>query len=267
MNIAASAEDHIHRFKMPKIDPPSGLTIYYRGRDLSEGPLPALFYFALSGEDSLNLDPFNQPVMFLLSKTDNVRVFSFTIPGHGPGLENAQAIAFWAEKISKNESILEHFFDQALQNIAYLIEEGWVDSTRISVAGLSRGGFVATHIAARDHRIKTILGFAPLTRLETADEFKKFDQSLIKPLALVEVIDQLTDKKLKFYIGNRDLRVGTEDCFQFIKDLTEQAYQKGVRSPPVELVINPSVGHKGHGTLPSVFEDGIDWLLRSNKLK
>lgn len=263
----ASEKDHIPPFKMQRIDPPSGLTIYYKGRDLSEGPLPALFYFALSGEDSLNLDPFNQPVTFLLSKTENMRVFSFTIPGHGHGMENTQAIAFWAQKLTLKEPILEHFFDQAIQNIDYLIDQGWVDPNNIAISGLSRGGFVATHIAARDPRIKIILGFAPLTRLETADEFKEFDQALIKPLALMEIVDQLVDKKLKFYIGNRDLRVGTENCFEFIKNLTEQAYQKGVRSPPVELSISPSIGHKGHGTLPSVFEDGIDWLLRSIKLK
>ena len=44
-----------------KITTASNLEVYFTGPPIEEGPRPALFYFALSGHQSLTLDPFNQP--------------------------------------------------------------------------------------------------------------------------------------------------------------------------------------------------------------
>jgi esterase FrsA len=56
--------------------------------------------------------------------------------------------------------------------------------------------------------------------------------------------------------------VGTESCFQFISELSETAYQQKISSSPIELIIGPSMGHKGHGTPPEVFKDGAAWIRR-----
>ncbi len=49
--------------------------------------------------------------------------------------------------------------------IRHLIDQHVVDPEKIGAMGLSRGAFIASHIAALVPEIKHILGFAPLTRL------------------------------------------------------------------------------------------------------
>jgi hypothetical protein len=243
---------------------PSGLLIYHKGPPFEEGPLPAFFYFALSGEESLALDPYNQPVAFL--EDIPIRTFSFTIPFHGPEFEKSKAMEEWSRAIRNHQDFLKPFVQKSLQNIQYLIELGYVDEQQMMIGGLSRGAFIATHIAAEESRLKTLVGFAPLTQLTILKEFHDLqDHPLVQVYSLLHLIPKCIDKHLRFYIGNRDLRVGTTECFQFIKVLADSAYEKGVRSPHAELVINPSVGHQGHGTLPYIFKDGVQWLLNKDR--
>jgi len=242
---------------------PSPLAIFHRGPDLDRGPLPSFFYFALSGEDSLNLNPFNQPVLLL--DGEPVRIFSFTLPGHGEGFANKDGMGVWAKEMQGNSHLIEDFLEQCLGNIQFLIGAGYADSQHMSVGGLSRGGFIATHVAARDERVKTLLGFAPLTELSGVKEFHDLDgEGHIEALDLVQLAPKLINKNIRFYIGNHDTRVGTDSCFKFIATVAKEAYAAGVRPPQVELVINPSVGYLGHGTLRYVFEDGVKWLLKQN---
>ena len=241
------------------IDPPSGLKIYYSGPSLDQGPLPALFYFALSGQDSLHLDPFNQPVA-LLAKFP-IRCFSFTIPSHGEGYENTKAMKNWAHELRRGDNFLNDFVKSSVENINFLIQQGFIDPKKIAVSGLSRGSFIATHIAAQEARVSCLLGYAPLTQLDNLNEFEDFQGTeILQELGVKNLANKLIHKKSRFYIGNHDTRVNTAACFQFIKTLTDTAYEKGVRSPQVEMIVYPSIGHKGHGTPPHIFEDGVNWL-------
>lgn len=241
---------------MEILSSPVNLPIYCRGPALEKGMLPAFFYFALSGEDSLYLDPYNQPLIPLDSFP--VRTFSFSLPFHETGKDYNEAMKTWIAAFTEDTHLTKIFFDQCLQNIQYLIDKGYVDPERMAVGGLSRGGFVATHLAALDPRLKTILGFAPMTKLLGLEHIKE-----MQSWNLAHLIPQLVHHKLRFYIGNRDERVSTESCFEFIHQLSESAYQAGYRSPPVELIISPSVGHKGHGTLPPTFTDGGQWIIKN----
>ncbi len=240
------------------------LPIYHCGPPLEEGALPSLFYFSLSGEESLTLDPYNQPVTLLTGHNNHrrLRVFSLNLPGHGHGLVNAKALAYWAENIAAGHDIISAFIDSCRLALDFLVNKGYIDPDHIAVAGLSRGAFIATHFAAADHRIKTVLGFAPLTRLDGSKDFADIAaHPLVQELSLRQLADKLAAKTLRFYIGNRDTCVGTENCFTFIKQLAETAYAHHHRSPPVELIIYPSIGHQGHGTPPHIFQAGSDWLL------
>lgn len=237
----------------------NGFPVYHLGPPLGEGPLPTFFYFALSGQESLGLDPYNQPIVHLGNQP--IRLISFSLPFHGPGYVNSQTMHLWAEELKSKSKFLTDFYDQVLQAIAHLIQQGIVDPARMAIGGLSRGGFIATHIAALEPRIKIILGFAPLTSFELMSEFKDTEiPPHIKQLGLAHLTDALVSRELRFYIGNRDMRVGTRNCFDFIEALTEASVQNGLRSPPVSLIIYPSIGHKGHGTPPAIFADGADWL-------
>lgn len=246
---------------MPHLDPflpKHGSPIYHHGPDLQLGPLPTVLFFALSAQASLFEDPFNQPVLNLIQQ--GIRVFSWDLPFHGEGLDPHEAIRQWAHEFIHNPSFIFDFLEVCQLNINYLIEEGFVDLQRLGVAGLSRGGFIATHLAACDSRLKAVLGFAPLTEPKPLEELKSFPESFVDKVKLSSVADKLIHTRLRFYIGNHDIRVGTDSCFHFIHHLSEVAFNHGIRSPTVELVIYPSIGHKGHGTPPHIFHEGANWI-------
>ncbi|WP_068470018.1 alpha/beta hydrolase family protein [Candidatus Protochlamydia phocaeensis] len=240
------------------ISTPFGTDIYYQGSDLSNGSKPALLYFALSAFTTLHEDPFNQPVAPLIE--NDIRVFSWDLPYHGIHLDPNEAIRHWASALAENPFFISDFIHICQQNLQYLIEQGWIDPARLAVAGISRGGLIATHLAAQDARIKTVLGFAPFTTASLVEEFKPLPLQQIEQIDLIQIADRLTHAHLRFYIGNRDVRVGTDACYTFIRELTESAFAKGIRSPSVELNIYPSIGFKGHGTPPYIFQAGTNWI-------
>jgi dienelactone hydrolase len=239
---------------------PHSSPIYYQGHDLQMGAQPAVFYFALSAQMSLFEDPFNQPVLKLIQK--GIRVFSWDLPFHEPGQNPREAMRHWAHEFIHRPAFISDFLDLCQNNINYLIEQQIIDTHRMAVAGLSRGGFIATHLAARDSRIKTLLGFAPLTQPQPLEELQSYDAQLFEKIALTSLVDRLIHTRLRFYIGNHDTRVSTDACYSFIQTLTKAVYHAGIHSPAVELMIYPSIGYKGHGTPPSIFYDGADWLTQ-----
>lgn len=246
-------------YDLNEIEGKNDLKIYWRGPGFSQGPTPAVIYLALSGPDSLLFDPINQPVEHLLKYRFNV--FSFTLPGHGPGLDNKGAMIAWAKELENGFDFVEDFALKALQNIDFLVETRRILPDPIAIVGLSRGAFMAAHLMAKDDRIRLFLGFAPLTRLETLEEFQgSATIATANRLNLKHLQDKLSTKTLRFYIGNRDLRVGTATCFDLVETLTNNAYDKGLRSPNIEMLISPSIGHKGHGSSPQTFQNGIEWL-------
>lgn len=223
------------------------IEVAHIGPSLEKGRLPAVMYFSISGEDSLGLDPFNQPALFLAEK--GVRVFSMNLPAHGPNLNPFEAIEKWAQEFSEGKDPLTPFIDQVIFAINGLIEKGLIVTEKLGLMGLSRGALIACLVAAKFQMVRGILGFAPMTEVPFAKEFN-----------LENHVAALCEQKIRFYIGNRDVRVGTDRCFRLVQLLAEQAYQNGVRSPPIELIISPPIGHMGHGTSKEIFHDGATWL-------
>jgi esterase FrsA len=221
------------------------LEVKFLGPSLDAGPLPTVFYFALSANDSLFTDPYNQPAVFLSEQ--GVRVLSITLPGHDI-LPATDALSFWA----KETGALNTFIDEVVEYISLQ------PATKIGVMGLSRGVFIAAHVAARAPKITHLLGFAPLTGLGHITEFEGMD---VREWDLTHLSEKLYNKTVRCYIGNHDTRVGTENCCQFITKLAKTAYHHGIRSSPIELVISPSIGRFGHGTSPETFRHGTNWLL------
>lgn len=252
---------HRHIEKLPGT---GNLEVFHRGPPLDAGPLPSVFYFALSGYDSLHLDPFNQPAVFL--ENSNIRCFSFNLPGHGPGYNHNEAMGFWAESLRKGQDPLAPFLASAADNISFLVKEGLVNPSRLATAGLSRGGLIAALLALMDKRIETVVGFAPLTKLSTLPEFQKlaFAEASEK-YGLMNFAGQFAKTTLRFYIGNRDECVSTDACYQFIRAVADKAFEEGIRSPQAELIISPSIGRLGHGTPAHIFKDGMEWLKEKMK--
>jgi len=218
---------------------------FFVGPPLEEGPFPTLIYFALSAEDSLQCDPFNQPVQFLEGLP--LRIFSITLPGHENNLPPENALNIWEERMRKGDPVIPPFID-SVQEILESLQPHILDK-RLAVAGLSRGAYIACHVAAVCPNISTILGFAPLTQFRVA-----------RHLDLETLIPHLYNRAIRFYIGNHDTRVGTEHAFSFISKLAAEAHKNRIRSSPIELLIGPSIGYKGHGTSPEIFKAGAEWI-------
>lgn len=234
------------------------ITLYHTGPALDHGPLPSLFYFALSGPDTLTLDPFNQPVQFLRGQM--IRVFSLTLPGHENDLPATGAMALWAEELARGLDRITPFLDAVQEAMQFAIREQFVDPNRMAAAGLSRGGFIAAHLAAREERIRFLLQFAPLIRLSRIKEFAHLqNRPLIDGFDLVRLAPALADRHTRLYIGNDDTRVGTRECVDFALSLVE--HKKG-KTAHVELTLSPSIGQMGHGTSPEIFQQGADWITK-----
>lgn len=234
-----------------------GSPIYFQGPPLHLGKKPAIFYFALSGHATLYADPFNQPVLKIIES--GIRVYSWDLPFHDKEAHPKEAIRRLIHEFLINPSSLEDFLCLCKNNIDYLINEGLADPEAMGVAGLSRGGFIASHLASKEARIKAVVGFAPLTVITAREDDKIEGQA--GTILLSDIVHDLTNARLRFYMGNHDTLVGTDNCYQFIRLLTESATLKGIRSPPVELILYPSIGHKGHGTPHHIFADGAEWLI------
>jgi esterase FrsA len=233
-----------------------GVTLYHTGPALDHGPLPSLFYFSLSGSDSLCLDPYNQPIQFLQGKM--IRIFSLTLPGHESGLLAKDAMNVWADDIQKGKNIFNEFLDQSQIALDFAIREKFIDPAHLSIAGLSRGAFAAAHLAARDERFLHLVCFAPLTCLHTIKEFKHLQENpIVKSLDLIYLSKHLKDRHIALFIGNDDTRVGTRKCFEWMESLVKE---KQKRISHVELKIYPSVGNMGHGTPPEIFCQGANWI-------
>jgi esterase FrsA len=233
--------------------------LFYKGPDLREPNLPCVLYLAVSGEESLLTDPFNQPVLFLQNKY-RVRVFSVDLPFHGNGLLAKEAMHRWAEEMSSGNDVISTFLDDLEASLRLLFDHLGSPS-KVAIIGLSRGGFLASHIAARFAEISTLLTFAPLTQLDECVEFKNLKElPIVEELDINKLTPKLFHKTIKTYIGNRDLRVGTDRCYTWTRSLINAAFDHHIRSPHIELVLKPSIGHLGHGTSKETFEEGALWL-------
>ena len=250
---------------LKRADLKTPLPLYYIGPDLTEGPLPCVFYFALSAKETLLTDPFNQPVSHL--KNHALRIFSIDLPYHGENLPATEALKLWAQAFARGEDVLGDFLLDLKRSITMLLATGSIETSRIAAAGLSRGSFIASHIAAKFPEISTLLTFAPLTHLDAILEFDFLSPSpLIKNLNISFLTEALSTKSIKAYIGGRDSRVGTDLCYKWIRELIEAAYEKNIRSPQIELVLKPSIGYLGHGTSKESFEEGAKWLKEQLKM-
>ena len=238
--------------ELKNLTPSGGQTIYYLEPSLTNGSLPAVIYFALSAKSSLLQDPFNQPVLKWLSA--GFRVFSWDLPFHNEDANPQEAIEKWSPEVNNPSDLVENFTKISCQNIDYLLQNSIIDEKTIGIAGLSRGGFMAAQIAAKVPYLQHLIAFAPLTDLGT---LTKMSQSF----SLTEVADNLTAKKLMFFIGNLDQRVSTKLCTDFILTVCEKAKAQKIRSPQINLRIYPSIGFKGHGTPPEIFDSGASWLI------
>ncbi len=213
--------------------------LYWIGPDLDEVAKTCL-YFSLSGEESLTAPPFCNPAHILLNK--GFRVISATLPDHENNERPQNMSVVWGDHPEK----LENFFDNMSRAIESISPQ--CDGP-IAALGLSRGGFVATHLAARSKSIQTVIGYAPLTALRGAPE-----------MDLSNLANLVKHKKIHYTIGHNDTLVETPRVITTISSFIDALDPKERASASITLSITPSIGKYGHGTSDATFVEGISWI-------
>jgi pimeloyl-ACP methyl ester carboxylesterase len=243
------------------------IPLFYTGQDLYPDPekdLPCVIYLGLSAKESLCIDPFNQPVALL--EKHSIRVFSVDLPFHGDDMPSIDGMKRWADHFLEGEyNLITTFLDDLEASLKLLFNH--IKPSKIAIMGLSRGGFLASHIAARMPEIHILLAFAPLTQIAKCKEFFSLeDHPFVQDISIESLTPKLYSKTIRSYIGNRDVRVGTSRCYSWTQSLVEEAFAHKIRSPKIELILRPSIGFQGHGTSKETFEEGALWIKEQLEL-
>jgi hypothetical protein len=228
---------------------------------------PSVIYFALTAKETLCLDPFNQMVQYL--KGYPINFFSITLPYHDEGIPHAKTIDHWRSELLSGPDFLLDFMKK-LEALSHFLEKEQLLSIKNScLAGLSRGGYIACFLASMIKEFRFVLAFSPMSVIFSDDEKAELiKKNLFNPHWELKFFTQdLYDRDIKFFIGNRDVKVDSAKCFSFIHQLSEIAFQNRIRPCKAELHIYPSVGLKGHGTPPEIFSKGAHYLLDIFSLK
>lgn len=241
---------------------PAGVRFGLTGKKAT-APAPTLFVFAVDIQTALESKDFNK-VGDLLGKHGFLAV-ALDVPGHGkdvrPG-EPGNALSAWRVRTEKDENWLAAFTSKVRDVLGYLILEGYTDPNRVAVAGTSRGGFIATHVAAADPRFRAVVAFAPVTEPMVLTEFHGTARAgAVKALNLVHLADKLAGRSLWLCIGNNDARVGTDKAIAFTRKVV--AASLAAKKPlDVFLVVTPTPGHSIHKT---AHDEAAAWLLERFK--
>ena len=209
--------------------------VSFLGPSEDAGPLPALIYFTMSHKDSLLQMPYNQVLIPLFGSP--IRLFSWDLPYHPPGIEPNAGIHAWTEAVHRNEDFISPFIAQSLSHLNDLEAKNLLIPNSTIVAGLSRGAYAAFLLAAASPSIAGVVAFAPLIDFH--------GQSLI-PLA-----PKLASKWIRGFVSFHDIRIHTEHVITFFQALSDKSHR--IANPNIELTLYPPIGYQGHGTPENIF--------------
>ncbi len=248
--------------RMDILQTPSGIRFGLLGKK-SSSPAPTLFTFASDIESALGgLDYIKTGIIvgrhgYLCVSLDLPYHGAAALQGHPDGL------AGWAADIGKGHAVFPEFVSKVSRVLDYLIRERYTDPQKVAVAGISRGAFVAMHVAAADPRFKCAIGFSPVTDLTELGEFAELkDNQLARSLSLANIAEKLVGRPLWVSIGNNDARVGTDKAIEFTRKVVAASVagkkSTGSEFIDVELHVMP---WPGHGRPVSAHDGAAAWLL------
>lgn len=237
-------------------------------------PSPTLVMFAADMNGTLtNID--NNTIAILLKEKGFV-VVALDVPCHGRDAQSGESsgdLGAWRTRIEKGQPLMQETSHKTSRVLNHLIAEGYSDPLRLVVSGTSRGGFTAFHVAAAEPRFKYVIGFAPVTHLPTLAEFSGTSSNpAVLEYSAIHLAPKLADRSVWIAIGNNDVRVGTDDCLDFVRELVKHSSPKN-NPVPVELHLLATINHRLHANPALEFRQtyaphrqAADWLLAELKL-
>jgi dienelactone hydrolase len=229
-----------------------------------KSPAPTILLIALDLDTTLTNPSYAKIGTTLMSQ--GYVVVALDAPKHGKERggadKSSDPLATWRTRMEAGEDIVGDFTAKCRGVFDYMIEQGYTDQKRIAVAGTSRGGFLAVHLAAVDPRVRCVVAFAPVTDLLALSEFHGMaDESKVKSLALENIAEKVAGRPMWVCIGNNDERVGTDRAIAFTRSVVHAAV-KEKKPPSVELHVMTSVGHSVH---PTAHDEAAAWVAARMK--
>jgi alpha-beta hydrolase superfamily lysophospholipase len=221
------------------------------------GAAPTLLLLASGGEQTLTTEPYCLVGRQVYERGWNV--VSLDLPCHGKDQRNGEPAELdgWAYRLGSGEDIVKEFRSRVNDVVDHLVSSGIADAGQLSVAGTSRGGFMAFHAAAGNLHFRSIIAFAPVTDLLALTEFSSHTtNSLTKSLALANVADRFVDRASWIIIGDTDARVGTDRAIAFADAIAEHCTSRSM-TPDVTLHVERTPGHH---SLPEWHDLATAWL-------
>lgn len=223
--------------------------------------LPTILVLAAERDRTLREDQFMK-FGHIMARSRSCLFVSIDAPGHGDDRrrdERGEGLQVWRSRLDRNEDFVAPFVQRSRTVLDHLIEQRRTDPKRIAVAGTSRGGYLALHVAAANPQISAVALFSGVTELTVLGEFKGLEShALTRSLAVANLADALAGRPIWHCIGNQDMRVGTTEAFAFFRLLVNRGHALHGRAP-VELHIMESEGHR---TPAGAWSLAADWLLR-----
>jgi len=161
-------------------------------------PPPTAIVLATSEGESL------QDYAGIASSLPGWNVVSIDLPAHGNDRRSKESkpLTAWRARLDAGEDLIGGFTARLSKMIDGL------PRGRVVLVGVSRGGFLALHAAARDPRIDAVVAFMPVTELGALTEFADA-RTRYEPLNVSHLAPQLAERKVWMSIGRADTRVST----------------------------------------------------------
>ena len=245
-----------------ELETPDGIPFGVWGNELTY-PAPTLLVLSATIDESLG-DSYYRQCGNSLAEAGYLCV-SLDLPGHGTDQREGEPVglAAWRMRSDAEEDFVAPFTVQVRMVLTHLVDTGYTDPSRIAACGTSRGGFMALHCAAADPRIRATVAFAPVTALTVLREFHEATNTdYVKGLSLLARAEQFAGRSLWLVIGDRDTRVGTDDCITFARSVTAHSLAEN-KPADVTLIVQPEP--KGHTTPQGAPEKAAQWI--TNKLE
>jgi len=270
--------------KLPKpqlYTTPSGIRFgYIAGANITSVPGPLLLTFEGGMADVLGcnatgtVDPcyYANACEFLVPMGWGCA--SLDLPSHGSWIEPGEpaGIAGWRWRSDRGEDFVSEVLLRIRELVDFAIAELNVDAEQIAVSGISRGGFIAAHFAARDPRVKALGLLSPVTNLSLLYEF---DGAATKQILQAPNTTLLAQRNVWAIIGDEDTRVYTDSMVSFMRHMQCSGCHPGphpdwgcTNCPPRSVDNSFRVLHEpgGHTVPPSsnpaiTFRELAKWMV------
>ncbi len=225
------------------------------------GPAPTMVLLGASAHTNLTHPDFSRQGLLMHAKGWNV--VALDAPCHGDDLRpgEAQEILGWAARFQKDEDAVADFVRRTNDVIDQLVKDGAAKPGSVAMMGISRGGFLAFHVAAGNARIGAVCALAPVMDWGVVREFAQMrDNKLVRSTALINWADKITCPVWTI-IGSDDDRVDTAKTVEVMQRLLANNKTRNA-GLAIDLHVTSTPGHSSQAWW---HDEGAHWLL--NRVK